>query len=442
MAWSHPKYRPWWLALLACVGSALTIRQVLHAASARAIDFLHVWHAAHQFLAGAGAYHDPLFTYPPSGALLVAPAGGLAYSLARECMLAVNVACVMAAGLMLMRQLRGRLDAGALVAVLGVGALDAVASTWANGNVNGILILLEVVALGQFVRGRWPVGAAALGLSLALKPVLLPMLALLVVRRQWRALLVAAGIPAMLLVIGCLTVPDAGRYLTVELPYLLHGAQLRYNDSLVGLAFRLGVSSPVVLIVRMALLALATGLYLRSTRLATTRLDGRSVIFVETGLVLSTTLLVSPMSEAYYTLFLLPSLLWWGMRGRGAGLAAAVVGVACFGTLRLTGVPGDVHHSWTLLAIRPTIGWIALFCVCAGILAKAGRGAPTANVSRHSREYAVMPVGAFVPSDRDSTRGVPLTAGDDAWETPVGPALTRAVATGKGRSATRGGSVS
>ncbi|HET7310691.1 MAG TPA: glycosyltransferase family 87 protein [Mycobacteriales bacterium] len=372
---THGRLRLAWITLLALVGAALTVRQVLHAADAPAIDFVHVWRAAHQMLTGSGAYRDPLFSYPPSAALLVAPIGALAYPTARAAMLVVNVVAVMTAALLLMRQLRGRVDGVTVVAVLGTGALDAVASTWANGNINGVLILLQVIALGQFLRGRWTTGGAALGLSLALKPVLLPMLALLVVRRQWRGLLVAAAIPAVLLVVGCLTVPDASRYLSVVLPYLLHGAQLPYNDSMVGLGFRFGLGAAVVLAARVAVLAVASGVYLRA-RVVGSALDARSVVFAETGLALAAALLVSPMSETYYTLFLLPSLLWWAMRGRAAAVAAAAVGIACFGTLRLTGIPGDVHHSWTLLAIRPTIGWIALACFFGTALASTRSRGP------------------------------------------------------------------
>ena len=349
------------LGLLGLLALALTVRQLVHAAGAPGIDFVHVWHAAHQLLGGTGAYHDPLFTYAPSAAVLLAPVGALGLSTARALMLAVNVLAVMAAGLILMRQLRGRIDAVAVVAVLGAGSLDAVASTWANGNINGVLVLLEVIALRQFTRGRWLSGGAAIGISLALKPVLLPVLALLVVRRQWRALLVAIGVPAGLLLAGCLAVPDAGRYLSVVVPYLMHGAALEYNDSLVGLGSRLHLSGDVVLVSRVALAGVAAGIYLRA-RAVRTRLDAESMIFAETGLALSAMLLISPMSETYYTLFLLPPLLWWCMRGRRAGIFAVVVGAACFGTLRLTGIPGDVHHSVTLLAIRPTIGWIAVLC--------------------------------------------------------------------------------
>lgn len=394
---SYGRLRPWWMAMLVLLGAALTVRQLVHAAGAPAIDFVHVWRAAHQLLEGSGAYRDPLFSYPPSAALLVAPLGALSFPTARACMLVVNVIAVMAAVLLVMRQLRGRLDGWAVVAVMATGALDAVASTWANGNINGVLILLEVIALRQFLRGRWTSGGAALGLSLALKPVLLPMLALLVVRRQWRALSVAAGIPVALLAAGCLAIPDVRRYLTVVLPYLLHGAQLPYNDSVVGLGFRLALSSAVVLVLRVALLAVAAAVYLRA-RIVGSGLDERSALFAETGLALVATLLVSPMSETYYTLFLLPSLLWWGMRGRRAGLLAGAVAIACFGTLRLTGIPGDVHHSVTLLAIRPTLGWLALLCFFGSALMSARARTPVTVDARIARKpTATHPAISYKP---------------------------------------------
>ena len=384
--------------LLGLVGAALTVRQIRHAAGTPAIDFVHVWRAAHQMWTGQGAYRDPLFSYPPSAALLLAPIGALGYATARIGMLVVNVAAVMTAAFLLVRQLRGRVDSWVIVAMTCAGAFDAVASTWANGNINGPLILLEVVALRQFLRGRWTSGGVALGVSLALKPVLLPMVALLAVRRQWRGLSVAIAIPAVPLAIGSLTIPDAHRYLSVVLPYLLHGAQLDYNDSLVGVGSRLGVGAAFVFIARLALFTAAAAIYLRA-RFVGARLDDRSMIFAEAGLAISVTLLVSPLSETYYTLFLLPSAIWWAMRGRRNAIAAAVVGIACFGTLRLPGTPGDIHHSWSLLAIRPTLGWFLLLCCFA-----------TALSSRRRPEPSTLGVGIRRPAPPPARAGVLSTS--------------------------------
>ena len=76
--------------------------------------------------------------------------------------------------------------------------------------------------------------AALLGISLTVKPVLLPLLVVFVLRRQWRALAVAIMIPAAGTLAGCLVVRDSSRFFTVVVPFLTHGAQLSFNDSLVG----------------------------------------------------------------------------------------------------------------------------------------------------------------------------------------------------------------
>lgn len=77
------------VALIA-VGVALMTRQVVHAAGTPGIDFVHVWNATHHLLQGDGAYRDPLFTYPPGSAALLAPVGLLGYNVAKAVMLAVK----------------------------------------------------------------------------------------------------------------------------------------------------------------------------------------------------------------------------------------------------------------------------------------------------------------------------------------------------------------
>jgi arabinofuranan 3-O-arabinosyltransferase len=353
----------WLVGLLA--GAAVTVRQLVHAAHAPSIDFVHVWSATHQLIGTGNAYGDPLFTYPPSAALLLSPLGLSSYPAARTGMLVVNVVAVAVAGLLLARELGARIGPrGVALLLVAVGGLDAVASTWANGNINGVLILLEVLALRWLLRGKAMPAAVVVGVSLALKPVLLPLLALFLVRRHWRALGVAVCIPLVLNVIGAVVVSDATRYPTVVLPYLMRGAQLPYNDSLVGLGYRCGLSAGVVLALRIAVAVGAVVLYARCA-FGRTRLDARSRLFAEVAIGLSATFLVSPISETYYTLFLLPAVAWLATTSRRAAAALAGVTVLCFATLRLTGIPNDVHRSVSVLALRPTIGWLALAALCA-----------------------------------------------------------------------------
>src|SRR5436853_165205 len=217
--WS-PAFRRWCWLIGALAGAGLTLRQLVHAAHTPSIDFMHVWAATHQLTGTGGAYNDPLFTYPPSAALLLSPFGLVSYSTAQTAMLAINVAAITVAGLLLVRELAGRISIPSVaLLLLGIGGLDAVASTWANGNINGVLILLEVLAIRWLLRGRAMPAALALGVSLAVKPVLLPLLVLFVTRRRWRALVIAVAVPVLLNAVGAIVVSDAPRHRTVLVPY-------------------------------------------------------------------------------------------------------------------------------------------------------------------------------------------------------------------------------
>ena len=217
--------------------------------------------------------------------------------------------------------------------------------------------------------------ALALGVSLALKPVLLPLLVLFVTRRRWRALVIAVGVPVLLNAVGAIVVSDAHRYGTVVLPYLMHGAQLSFNDSLVGLGYRCGLPAGVVVALRFSVALCAVVLYARCA-FRPTKLDARGRLFAEVAIGLSATFLVSPISETYYTLFLLPAVAWLATTGRRAALTLVALTVVCFSTLRLTGVPDDVHRSVSVLALRPTFGWITLLLLFAGATLAPPRNRP------------------------------------------------------------------
>lgn len=347
-------------AAVGLAGVALLLRQILHAAGTPGIDFIHVWHATHQLLGGSGAYRDPLFTYPPGSALLLAPVGLLPYGVAKIGMLVANVASVSAAAAVAVRGLGvGNGRRAAALTLLALGLLDAVGSTWANGNVNGVLVLLEVLAIRAMLNRRWATAAVLVGVGLTVKPVLAPLLVAFVLRRKWRATAGALAVPAGLSLLGFLVIPDAGRFVHVVLPFLMHGAQLPFNDSLVGVGHTLGIPSDLVTACRVAAGASVVLVLLRRAVRVPAASDDPGLVYLDIGLAMAATFLLAPMSETYYTIYLLPSLAWWARSRPAAAVAAGVITIACFSTLRLAGVPGDIHHM-TALAVRPSVGWLAL----------------------------------------------------------------------------------
>ena len=231
-------------------------------------------------------------------------------------------------------------------------------------------------------RSRWAVAAMLAGVSLTIKPVLAPMLLLFVVRRRWRPLLVAITIPAVLTTVGYLIVPDSSRFVTVVVPFLMHGAQLNFNDSLVGIGHLVSWPGWVVLALRL-MLAAATVLLLAWRASATADASARELCQL-LGALLAVTFLVAPMSETYYTIYLAPGIAAWALSGaRGATAATATV-AACFATFRLAGSIGPPDPVSVPLALRPSIGWL----VCAAVFGVAVCGRPNRQLLRNRLPHA------------------------------------------------------
>jgi arabinofuranan 3-O-arabinosyltransferase len=73
--------------------------------------------------------------------------------------------------------------AGALT-VLGLSLAAPVFDTLKAGNVNGVVLLAEAVFVSAAVRGSWNLAGVGLGLSLALNPVLAPLIVLPILYRR------------------------------------------------------------------------------------------------------------------------------------------------------------------------------------------------------------------------------------------------------------------
>src|SRR5438270_13833592 len=85
------------------------------------------------------------------------------------------------------------------------------------------MALTEAVALAAAASGRWRLAGLVLGLSLAVKPVLLPLLLLPVLWRRWEALPVAALALAVPTALAALVVPSSSAFLTMLAPTLGQG---------------------------------------------------------------------------------------------------------------------------------------------------------------------------------------------------------------------------
>lgn len=169
-------------------------------------DFKPVYRAVVNFRRGWDIYNehfdyvDPHYLYPPGGTLLMAPFGYLPEYPSRYLFILINTVAILAAWYLLLRMFNYTLSSVAAPALLlAMFCTETVTNTLVFTNINGCVLLAEMLFLRWLLDGRigrqWWAGVA-IGLTLTLKPVLLPLLLLPVLNRQWRALVPAFVIPS------------------------------------------------------------------------------------------------------------------------------------------------------------------------------------------------------------------------------------------------------
>jgi arabinofuranan 3-O-arabinosyltransferase len=273
-------------------------------------DTIPVWRSLHAVLT-----HGPIYThhgagdflYPPSALLLLLPLGALDVHAAKGLLFVANIAAILLATGLLLRLFRLRWAglAGA-VALFGLSLAYPVFFALGAGNVDPLVLLGFVGFLIAANRGRWMIGAALLGLTLALKPVLAPVVLILLLYRRWAAAFVAVLVPSVLSGIVLIAVPGSRAYFSNALPLLLHGQNSRIQEvsySLVSVGRRLDVPVHVTDTIRVALLA-ATALLLWK-RLKGSAAEPRRLIELST-IALASAFLLASFAFPPYGVFLLP----------------------------------------------------------------------------------------------------------------------------------------
>src|SRR5699024_10164336 len=211
----------------------LAVMSVIHRVLIRAVngsitnDFGTVYTAARNFLAGEPVYGESLLTvqshylYARSGALLLSAFGLIDnYTIARWLFIIVNAAAILVALWLLMRLFYIDVrSCGAPALILAAFCTEAVTNTLVFTNVNGVIFLSQVAFLYLLHRRRLWWSGAAIGVSLAIKPMLAPLLVLPLIRRQWQPFVGALAIPAATMAAGWALTVDAREYLDKVAPY-------------------------------------------------------------------------------------------------------------------------------------------------------------------------------------------------------------------------------
>ena len=275
------------------------------------LDLRPVWASAENFL-----HHRPIYAgevstitfsfLPPSGALLTSPLGLMSFDVAAKVLLAVQIVALAVATWVFVRRFAGRHWLPSSVgAAIGLALSQPFIFTLQFGSVNGLLVAAMLAFFVGMADGRRWTGAL-LGVSLALKPVLFPLVIILVLRRQYRQVATAAAVAAGLLGVAVMVAPDSAEYVTKVLPYLARGEPglERFNVSILGLTQQAGWPGVWAIAGRLAVAGAALALCLRMWKREPNDLD---LVEAGTALVMAG-IVASSWATFYYAAFAFPAL--------------------------------------------------------------------------------------------------------------------------------------
>ena len=285
---------------------------------------------------GHSIYSNPNFVYPPPAALV-----GWALSFARpHTVAAVYTYCeVIAIGLTVLvlrgclRPQRWQLAVSAVVAGLLLRG-DLVNSILWLDNASVLLVLPCAFVLVRMGDGKWRSGAVVLGLTLLLKPVLLPLILVPLVLRHWRAVAETIGVVVIGLLVSVPLTNGAGSIGQV-VRHLAGGSNLTgwqavFNTSLAQFGDYHHVPTGLTILARLIVVATAGMAIVRVTR--GTRNPTRPLVVALGTLLLSAVFLAGPLAENHYLILLIPgALLMVTLDDRLVlGLVVAALAVAAY----------------------------------------------------------------------------------------------------------------
>jgi len=280
-------------------------------------DYGPVYRAVVNFKRGWDIYNehfdqvDPHYLYPPGGTLIMAPFGYLPVDASRYWFITFNTIAIVIAAFLLVNLFKFSWTSVALPALLvAMFCTESVVNTLVFGNINGCILLLEVLFFRWLLDGKvnhqWWAGVA-IGLSLVVKPLLGPLLLLPLLNRQWRAIVTAIVIPVVFNAIGWFMVSDPMNFVRGTIPYIF-SIRDYFNSSIQGNGIYYGLPGWLILLLRIAFLALAIASLWLLYRHYRTR-DPLFWMTTSSGVLLIASYLVLSLGQGYYSMMLFPFLM-------------------------------------------------------------------------------------------------------------------------------------
>lgn len=308
----------------------------------------------------------PHYLYPPSGTLLLSPLGLTNYEWARWVFIALNAAAIIAAGYLLLRMFGyGIRSVAAPIVLFAMFLTETVSNTLIFTNVNGLVLLCEVAFIALMMRGRGMWAGVPMGLTIAVKPVLAPILLLPLLKRQWRPFVGSIAIPLTLNAIAWPLMEDPTLFVKHTLPYLTE-ARDYFNSALVGVGEYFGVAGPLVWLARILLgLTVLVSLYLLYRF---HRRDERFYLCTGSGLLLTASFLLGSLGQMYYSMLIFPLLMTVVLRYSVVRNWPAWLAVYLFLSFDSWYSSRFAMTGKTIESLRATFGWSLLLIVIFTVL--------------------------------------------------------------------------
>lgn len=274
-------------------------------------DFTTVITALHRFRDGVPVYSedystvDPHYLYSPGGTLLLSPLAWLPNADAsRSVYIIANGIAVVLAIAILTKLFRFSLRSGVFpAAIFFTFATEAVQNTLLFSNINGLLLLAEVLFLWLLLTRRQILSGIVLGLAITVKPQFAPLLFLPFIKRQWVNVITGIVVPILFNLAALPLMVSPGDYISKLVPYL--GEVRDYaNSSISGVGVHFGFPDWSILLWRV----LAAAFVIVAIVVLLRWKDRDELMWATTtaGVLLTGVFLVSSLGQMYYSMLLLP----------------------------------------------------------------------------------------------------------------------------------------
>jgi len=256
-------------------------------------------------------YVDPHYLYPPGGTLIMAPFGYLPVDASRYWFITFNTIAIIIAAFLLVQLFKFSWTSVALPALLvAMFCTESVVNTLVFGNINGCVLLLEVLFFRWLLDGNksheWWAGVA-IGLTLVVKPLLAPLLLLPLLNRQWRALATAVAVPVAFNVAAWPLISDPMNFVTRTVPYIFSTRDY-FNSSILGNGIYFGLPMWLIMLLRIVFAVLGGASLWLLYRYYRSR-DPLFWMLTSSGVLLVTSWLVLSLGQGYYSMMLFPFLM-------------------------------------------------------------------------------------------------------------------------------------